>query len=205
MPKQVLPLVADFQIFERKLLKLGFHSITSQEFRRGIRGLESPRFRPGREAGFIYAANGLEVCVWTTWLRGEDRARDVDSGWVLIRKGRDVLYFSRPLHRTKNFLQNLFCWARVTQLRVQHRPHCPGCNELMQIVRGRGLKQRYWRCDLVHRHSSRKPESRSWDVGLTPLAQQWVNEQRTRRATSTYKAMLARKLWVVRKKSSDSE
>jgi hypothetical protein len=88
---------------------LGFRSITRLEVAKDIIrfGAKPPSPREGRESGFIFTANGLTVKVWTTWLQKEDRPREKDSGWVLITDGEEILYSSRPFHRTKNFLLNL--------------------------------------------------------------------------------------------------
>lgn len=207
MPQKVWPSVADFQSFKRKLLRLGFRVMNATD-RRSVHNLVPPRPRNGREVGFIFEANNLEVVVWTTWLEAENQIRESDEGWILIRKGRQALYFSRPLHRTKNFLLSLFLQARIAQLRVENRPHCPGCNSLMDIVRGRAMKQRYWRCDRVSHHPRHKPEWRAWDVCLSPLAKKYVDDLRQKRlryheqliaqGKEPFVAMRKRKPWTTR-------
>ncbi len=95
MPKKMLPSVADFEQFSRDMQKYGFRAITKPEFFKSFQrlGLRAPRRRLGREAGFIFSANGLNVYVWTTFLMAEQSARDEDAGWVLITKGDKAEYF----------------------------------------------------------------------------------------------------------------
>lgn len=184
MPKKVLPGVADFAWLEEQLKNLGFRQISRIEFRNDFArlGLKAPRPRLGREAGFMFYASGLTVRVWTTWLRSEGRAREVDAGWVLICRGDAALYFAHPLHRTKDFLLNLFRHAWVAQWRVMHRPLCAECRQFMDIVAGRGMKSRYWRCDQVRFHATGKPTRLGWDAGLPPKAKRYVRALRKRRA-----------------------
>jgi hypothetical protein len=76
----------------------------------------------------------------------------------------------------------------------------------MEITRGAGLKERYWRCNLVERHPSSRPRSRKWDVTLPPKAQKLVDEWRASYARyyeanlrpqgkEPHAAMLKRKPW----------
>lgn len=207
MPKKVLPDIHDFLWFKRQLQKMNFRPITRIEFRKDFERLklQAPRPRPGREAGFMFFANGLTVRLWTTWLVYEQKAREVDAGWVLICEGDRALYFARPLSRTKNFLVNLVRRAWLAKWRVLHRPLCPSCEHFMDIVTGRSLKSRYWRCNRVKLHSDGKPTFRDWDWGLPPKAKKYVRAERKRRAKyrarreaegrQPYAAMLNRKPW----------
>jgi len=207
VPEKVLPDVASFEWFERKLQALGFRPISGFEFQTDFRrlGLKAPRSRVGREAGFIFYANELTVWVWTTWLRSKEVAREVDAGWVLIRSRDTPLYFIHPLHRTKHFLVNLFRHAWLARWRVIHRPLCPECHQFMDIVAGRGMKSRYWRCDRLRFHRDGKPVSLDWDHGLPPKAKRYVKILRGRRAAyrlrreqegkPTNVALIRRKLW----------
>ncbi len=165
VPKQVLPDELSFRAFEQGLVKRGFRKITPTEFRKDFErlALRAPSPRPGREAGYSFTANGLSVVTWTTFVESEGSAREKDAGWVLIKEKDDPLYFSRPVHRTKNFLYRLLELASIARQRVLHRPLCPTCSALMHITQGRGLKSRYWSCrSPAHAGVVRV----SWDEGL---------------------------------------
>jgi hypothetical protein len=199
VPKKVLPSEEDFAWIEWELRKLGFRPITRTEVGKAIvrQGLHPPRKRHGREAGFTFSANGLTVKVWTTWLREESRAREEDSAWVLIADGSDTVpYFSHPVHRTKNFARNLLRQAWIAHWRVLHRPLCPVCHEYMDIVSGKALKSRYYRCNRVATHPDGKVVTASWDLGLPKRAKQFVVAIRKKRSRNKgARAVLTRKTW----------
>lgn len=162
----------------------GFRSISNIEFRNTMErsGLKAPRPYPGREAGFIFCANGYVVYVWTTWLRAEARARDIDAGWVLITENGKRLYVARPKSRTRNFLLNLFRAAWLARFRATNRPLCPECKEPMDIASGQAMKARYWRCSRYASHSDHKYRALDWDYGLPPRAKMLVQSERRLRA-----------------------
>lgn len=211
MPSQVLPTLENFTNFERELRKLGFRAISVFEFRKQFDrlGLKAPRPRMGREIGFTFFANGLTVVVWTTWLWRERMARKEDAGWILIAKGDSVLYFSHPLHRTKNFLKNLYRHAWIARWRVMHRPLCPECNAYMNIARGRAMKSRYWLCRNVSRHLGRVIVRLDWDFGIPPRAKKLLGdlrkarrkqfEERRSEGKAANVAPLRRKRWEIRR------
>lgn len=182
MPKKVLPDREAFECFTKKLLRRGFRKLLPEEFRENFDRMElsAPSPREGRETGFIYKANGLTVLVWTTFLDQEDQARNTDAGWVLIKEGEAVEYFSHPLHRTKNFLHNLLLSACIARFRALNRPACPSCGVFMDIARGKNLKARYWQCNrpMVHK----KPEFLPWDYGIPKEALKFLILQRGQRA-----------------------
>lgn len=191
MPIQVLPDAAAFGRFARALVRRGFRRITTSEFKQDFErlGLRAPSPRNGREVGFVFAANGLTVLVWTTCVVREREARERDAGWVLIKEGDAVKYFSHPLHRTKNFLRNLLAYASIARLRVLNRPPCPKCGAQMDIVRGKGVKARYWKC--VNPSVHKKSVALSWDHELPPAALDFLHLARKRRAQ--YRAKLRAK------------
>ena len=182
MPAKVLPSAEEFAWFARALKRRGFRELSPVEFKRDFERLElkAPSPREGREVGFSYTANGLTVLVWTTFLASEDRAREVDAGWVLIKEGDRPRYFSHPLRRTKNFLHSLLWEACIARLRVEHRPLCPVCRARMRVAYGKGLKARFWQCARSRFHI--EPVSLSWDYGLPPEAIIYKRSLRKRRA-----------------------
>lgn len=176
MPRKVLPCKADFEQFSKDIQKYGFRIIGRPEFYRSFQrlGLSNTRKRLGREVGFTFSANGLTAVAWTTFLTAEELARDEDSGWVLITNGDQVKYFSHPLMRTEGFLNKLLKYAIIAKRRIQHRPLCPVCKGFMQIVRGRGLKSRYWKCPK-HR------QVMDFDNGLTEKMKNFLKTERKAR------------------------
>lgn len=212
MPKKCLPESEAFSKFEEDLKGRGFRKISNAEFLTEFQrlGLKAPRYRNGREVGYIFYANQYVVVVWTTWLEKEKVARDEDAGWVLIAEKDKVLYFSHPIHRTKNFLQNLLMQARIACWKVRHRPLCPECNNFMDIVRGRALKQRFWKCGHKELHENKTNRFRSWDYGLPEEAIQYLKTIRKKRRNyyadtrsegkEPHQAMLKRKRWGQRNK-----
>jgi len=143
------------------------------------------------------------VTIWTTWLKEQRQARKIDAGWIVISKGDKALYFSHPIHRTKNFVKNLLNQAWIAWYRVKNRPQCPICGSFMEIAFGRGVKSRYWLC--------RQDKVRlDWDYGLPERAKKYLKNLRKIRARylrtrreerkPTHVAMKIRKPWRWRKK-----
>ena len=137
----------------------------------------------GFEVGFVFRNNGLKVYVWTTWIYEFEEARKSDAGWVLItdKKG-NTLYFAHPFHRTKNFVDTVVRYARVAKYKIEHRPLCTECNRFLDIVQGRAIKSRYWKCDHVAEHRDGKPVNLNWDYGLPEIARQYLQAHRKKRA-----------------------
>jgi hypothetical protein len=185
MPKQVLPSRAEFDSFDVKMRHLGFRQITRGEVRTDQTrlGLKNPRIRLGREIGFVLAANGYQVVVWTTFLHNEGVARKSDAGHVMIKEGDTVLYHFHPTHRTKNFLSNMLTKANIAKERTLCRPLCPKCQAYMDIKRGKGLKARYYQCSKGH-----SKVNVSWDFGLHPSVLKEVEKLRRRR--ESYRKLL---------------
>ena len=184
MPKKILPDKSDFKHFCGDMKRYGFRIIGGIDFYKSFQrlGLSNFRGRFGREVGFTFSANGLNVFVWTTFLTVEDVARDEDSGWVLITNGDQVKYFSHPLMRTAGFLKKLLKYAIIAKRRVQNRPLCPVCKGFMKIVRGRGLKSRYWKCPKHH------SQVKDFDNGLTEKMKNFLKAER--KARRHYRANL---------------
>jgi hypothetical protein len=211
LPKQCLPDAENLSVFEEELRSRGFRRISSPEFSSQFLrlGLRAPRPRFGRELGYIFHANQYTVLVWTTWLLKEQVAREEDAGWVLIAEKDKVLYFSHPIHRTKNFISNLLMQARIACWKVRHRPLCQECHNFMNIVQGRALKQRFWKCDRKELHAGGKNRFRSWDYGLPEEAVKYILPIRKKRekryaalraeGKEPHQAMLERKRWGKRK------
>lgn len=209
MPKQVLPTLDGFWSFRRALMDLEFRPISHVEFRKQFQRLDlrAPRPRLGRETGFVFSANNLDVVVWTTWLSREGKAREEDAGWVLIKERDAVHYFSHPIHRTGNFFPTLFRHAWIARWRVLNRPLCPECKAYMNVARGRGIKSRYWSCSRALRHGMEGTIRLDWDHGMPPRAKALLTlwrkararyrERRREEGKATDVAILRRKRWRV--------
>jgi len=207
MPERAVFKEENFETLERTFQEMGFRRITDVEFQTNFRrfGLVAPTSRFGREVGFIFTANDLTVHVWTTWLGRESRTRRADEAWVLIECEDKAVYFSHPLHRTKNFMLNLLRQAWIARWRVLNRPLCPKCRNFMDIVHGRGLKSRYWSCIRTAAHADQKPAFLDWDYGLPPKAKYYVRtlrrkrhlyeKQRRAEGKPLHVALLTRKPW----------
>jgi hypothetical protein len=184
VPKFYNPTPEEFAVFERLLIERRFRLLTEEEVAFQSRSLSRPkqgrlfsRTERGCELGYVMAMNGLEVVVWTSWLLEKAGLRIIDTGKVLIRSSADpekVFYWSRPMHRTKNFLKRLFESARRAAWRVRHAPHCEECGQLMEITFRHNpdhtarLRSCFWKCNNVLQHSGHKATSKSWDCMFSP-------------------------------------
>ena len=207
MPQQVLPSESDFKVFTKFMLGANYRQISREESSVSSRrlGLSAPRPIKGREVGFSFSANGLNVCVWTTFLEGESYARDNDSGWVVITEGDSPRYFSHPMMRTQNFLPRLFTYALIAKQRILKRPLCQSCRAYMKIAYGTGRKSRYWKCSGKSRWH--QTQMLSWDYGLSDESVIFLRAER--KARRRYRgsdegkkvvvpAILRRKSWIVK-------
>lgn len=180
MPKKLLPCSHDFVWLKENLQAMGFRQFYPPE-----KDFNYSDLKGFPEIGFDFEANGLRVVVWTTWEATSDggiRIRNSDASWVIILNDKRTLYFSHPVHRTKNFLRNLLYQVQIAWLRVIYRPKCPECGEFMDIAFGKGLKSRYWRCSRRLQHSSKKSINYPWDVALPPTIKSHLKSVRSKRA-----------------------
>jgi hypothetical protein len=170
--------------------KHNFRMLGADEFRLRMRNkhLRAPRKRPGREIGFIYEANGLEVWVWTSWLMEENKIRDADRGWVLITEEGVSKYFSRYTRRTKFFFTRLLRRAWITGWRVENLARCKACDRTYTIVRGPHLGQRYFKRFCYCIRTKENPRTLPWNHNkhLMPAeAQEFVDaEEKSKRHTA---------------------
>jgi len=215
LPKQILPRWVDFTRLQKSLLSFHFRQIPDQEFVDQYNALKLVAPRPregGREVGFVFKANELKVTVWTTWLLREQRARKKDSAWVVISDEKKVFYFSHPIHRTKNFIDNICKQAWIAMYRVKYRPRCKECGKFMQIIHGKGAKSCYWSCSNRYEHDNNKKVYLEWDYNLPSKAKQYLKGLRRKRATYRERRRAAnlptdvsrkkRISWVIKKKKS---
>lgn len=150
------PNKSDFKEIAEELFQRRFvHGVGLQFFRQQSldERVYPGRLRSGRESGFRFQYRNLAVVVWTTWLNDLDRAREKDSGWVVIEQDGRAVYFV-PVSRTAKFKDRLLMEAKIARLRIKSRPNCPDCQEPMRIVMGRGLGSRFWKCPKGHARAS---------------------------------------------------
>jgi len=162
----------------------------------------APGPRTGAELGFAYQKNDLTVVVWTSYVPGTARARQQDSGWLVIEEWGQARYYVR-LNRTRNFVPNILMEAKIARLRIRLRPSCEHCQKAMVIAWGKGRGARYWRCALCY---ARAP----WDTpkfleALPPEARRYLDRRRRARerwyricrknGKPIREAMMRRKKW----------
>lgn len=215
MPQQVLPTMAEGIYLGDELRKMGFRRITRKDwkFARDSQELKVPRTREGYEIGYVYYANEYKVYVWTTLDAATKLPFQQDSGYVLI-VGEDNkrLYSSPRLHRTKHFISRILSYAWIAKWKIDNRPLCSECSEPMKIVRGKHLKQRFWKCENRRDHDLHESVSVGWDYKVPEKAQKFLDSKRRKRAKyrkarrkagkSTDTQMLKRKTWEGKKKKS---
>lgn len=203
--------IDDFVFLNAKMQEIGFLStgISDQKKLFYRLGLIPPREITGREETYFYHNHGYTVIVHTTYLEEEKKWRDTgtDSGWVLIRKGDEAVYFARPFKRSKGFILKILRYAWITKWKVDNRPLCPECKGYMDIYRKKGSRQYFWICNKSEFHQEQRVTFLPWDYGLPQKASAFVNIRRTN--TERYKndnkkkgitptpAPLIRKQWTI--------
>ena len=184
MPEQVLPDLDDFLRIREALVAAGFEEKSRLMINWPLRKfLGRSRCGDGSEIGFIYRSRELRVVVWTTWVPDVNEARQMDSGWVLIARGDSVPYFAHPLCRTKGFVEKLIRCAMITKSRLDHRPTCPECKRPMDIAQRKdnAIKARFWACENIRGHSSRRRNFCEWDHGLSDEDKAFLKAERKSR------------------------
>jgi hypothetical protein len=159
VPKKVLPNEDDIARIAKELQKRGFVPVQGlDEYYRSTKDerMIPPTPREGAELGFLFQKNDLKLFVWTSWLLAAKKARERDSGWIIIEQEGERRY-ALQLRRTKHFARRLIMEARIGRARLRHRPYCLGCEKPMYITYGKGRGSRYWRCPLRHMRMS-------WDM-----------------------------------------
>jgi hypothetical protein len=172
----------DFLDHEKKMWEQHkFRSMGNYEFSAELidAHMMAPTARTGREKGLIYSAMGYEVIEWTSWLEKEKGFRRIDTGKVIIRYRKRLVYQTAPMHRTKNYFINMEAQAKICSERIRARPLCPKCRRLMFIT-CRGNYQYYWKClNPIHEKQKReKIPCAAWDTGLSAESLNIVNKKR---------------------------
>lgn len=207
--------INDFYDIKRNLEKINFSQIGFLEFKSDFErlGLRAPKKITGREIGFKYEIFGLTVIVWTTFdaKNLEFRKVGTDAGWVLIKKGDRVLYWSGPIHRKDNFVRRILACAFICKYRLDNLPNCQICKHRMEIAKGKGFRSRYFNCPNWLNHPDRKKYRLDWDFSIDkekmPKAYKFIMERRKQRERQRKKMISlgketdtkakSRKRWVV--------
>lgn len=156
MPPKVLPVRQNIQEMIDVLAPRGFYPVYGlQRFRERTKDEYAipPRPRKDAELGLAFDKDDLGVVAWTTWLPASQQARENDRGWIIIEQAGKRRYVL-SLRRTKNFTQHMILEARIARCRVRTRPVCETCKVGMNIVYGRGIGARYWRCPICRARES---------------------------------------------------
>jgi len=192
--KEVLVLTEDDFLFtERMLLSMGYREFTIGDSRKEFLrlNLSPPRRIVGREVSFGYKprekGNNYNVVLHTTYVRAlkKWRDKDTDAAWNLIADSDKAKYFAKPFSRTKGFILKFLRYAWVSRWKVEHRPLCPECQNLMHIAKKEDKRQYYWICRNDIRHTENKHVFLPWDFGLPLKATAFVKVRRA--YTARYK------------------
>jgi hypothetical protein len=188
MPQKIEYQKEDFIFLKSQLERIGFRQLSQSHRRDGSRrlGLVAPRKLSGSEVGFYYShpTNSLTAIVWTTYIEAEEKFREQDMAWCLIKKNDHVLYYSKPVRRTKNFLINLLSKAWIVKYRVDFHPLCHKCDASMRIQQ-KANGGYFYACFKRDDHDNKKPVFTPWDSigpkGVLPKkAQAFVDKMRAR-------------------------
>lgn len=170
MPKQVLPDSAAFEAFFKKIQeRYSCSKIPYAEIHHWITALnehdtsvQAPqRQKSGTELAFAYDRpdHPIRVIIWTTYVAGNTAARTQDAAWVLLidkRSPDKPIFYSFPIHRTKNFFERLekYVAAFIALVNTWPQP-CTVCHQELSIrtVPGNELLQYAFTCVQGHRLS----------------------------------------------------
>ena len=164
-----------------KMIGMGFRELSPMEFDRDRKRLglvpQSKRKVHGREVGYVFSAGLYEVIVWTSYVYALGACRDQDQVHILIREGDRVLYKTREIRRTTNFVRTMLSYAWITRWKVLNRPHCNKCGAEMDLANGK-FRRYWWKCTNSEMHFHGDVATRPWDFGLPPKALAFVKEMR---------------------------
>lgn len=169
-----------FQMFSDYMKLKGFNAYYPKDFKidKERLGLVSPRKKTGSQVKFYYTKNGLTLVVCSTFDPIANEALPKRNGWVLIKEGDDKKYFAHPFYRTEGFLRRVYYYAIINKCRIDNRPVCPRCKKFMDIVHGKGIKSRYWKCS----NPNHEVETKDWDHGLKKWMKDYLETIRKARA-----------------------
>lgn len=145
MPKKFLPSQSAITAFFDDITnRLGCVRISAKEIVDWVESIPNSeplsrykQAQTGMEIGYKYTTPTIpvQVIIWTTYVAGNQQARASDAGWVLIveKKTRKPIFFSFPIHRTKNFLKTLTRYIEVFIEIVTQWPTCATCAQSLTI------------------------------------------------------------------------
>lgn len=146
MPKKHIPTSDAFTGFFKDITeRLGCKQVSAREVVDWVESIPATeplsrykQSQTGIETGYKYAnpKSPADVVIWTTYVAGNQQARESDAGWVLLieRTTRKPIFFSFPIHRTKNFLATLTRYIEVfIELADNWPAPCPKCSQVLTI------------------------------------------------------------------------
>ena len=168
MPKQVLPDAMAFEAFFKKIQETySCKQVSYEEIRHWISAINKydyvksapQRKKSGTELAFVYDRpnHPIRVIIWTTYVSGNESPRKQDAAWVLLidkRSPDKPIFYSFPIHRTKNFFSRLEKYIAAFIALVNTWPDsCIHCNQEPTIrnIPGNELLQYAFACPNRHR------------------------------------------------------
>jgi hypothetical protein len=168
MPKQVLPDAMAFDAFFKKIQeKYSCKKVPYEEIRHWVSAIDNSNKRnqlpqhkkSGTELAFVYDRpnHPIRVVIWTTYVAGSQSARKQDAAWVLLvdkRSPDKPIFYSFPVHRTKNFFERFEKYIAAFISLVDTWPDpCIHCNQepTIRTIPGNELLQYAFVCSEHHR------------------------------------------------------
>jgi hypothetical protein len=161
MPKLQFPPVAAFLTeVEKAKNEIGVYTVAKEEMKQILESIDTPyiqtkKKKKGIELCISFFYKGRRVYAWTTLVISENAFRLHDQAWVLIvddRFPKEVSFFSFPIRRTENFIENFFGWLYAFVDIVQHWPVCPTCGKDLRLgLAGGEMHSVKFRCPNKHR------------------------------------------------------
>lgn len=165
MPRKYIPSSDAFTEFFKDITKrLGCKLVSVREVVDWVESIPATeplsrykQSQTGMETGYKYTnpKSPVDVVIWTTYVAGNQQARQSDAGWVLLieRATRKPIFFSFPIHRTKNFLATLTRYIEVfIELADNWPAPCAKCSSTLTIKPVAGvLLGKTFACPQNHR------------------------------------------------------
>ena len=145
----------DYDRLHKHLTGIGFRVMKKEDwdFPKNPKNLRPARTDEGIEIIYCYDNHGYKVVVKTSFNNYSKTPFVSGSGSVMlidIETGRNI-WTSYRLNRTKHFLTRLVSFAEIMQKEVVHRPVCPECSSLMNLVEDKKVLTEYsWVCTEAH-------------------------------------------------------
>lgn len=79
----------------------------------------------------------ISLLFWSTFVRFQDQVRKSDESRLLIldSRYRKPVYYSFPIHRTKNYFDTCLSWKDALMYKLANWPTCTKCGRPLPLVR----------------------------------------------------------------------